>query len=244
MDSNSKSSTDEIRQRFDTDVDRFSNLETAQTSTVDAALAMNLACDAASLTTPQAHSLLDIGCGAGNYSLSLLKRLPNLSVTLLDLSAPMLARATQRIAQQSPGTSTTTLHGDIRTLDIGNSTHDIILAAASLHHLRTDDEYRNVFKKCFNALRPGGSFWIVDLVTHDIPAVQSLLWQRYGDYLTHFKNTEFRNAVFDCITAEDTPRSVPFQLDALRSAGFSTVDILHKNTCFATLAALKTTLTS
>ena len=36
-----KSSVPEIRDRFDGDVERFSNLETGQTATFDAALAMS-----------------------------------------------------------------------------------------------------------------------------------------------------------------------------------------------------------
>jgi tRNA (cmo5U34)-methyltransferase len=37
-----KSSTDEIKARFDNDVERFSNLDTGQTATIDAPLAMEL----------------------------------------------------------------------------------------------------------------------------------------------------------------------------------------------------------
>jgi len=37
-----KASVEEIRGRFDRDVGRFSNLETGQTATVDAALALDL----------------------------------------------------------------------------------------------------------------------------------------------------------------------------------------------------------
>ena len=37
-----KSTVDEIRQRFDADVERFSNLETGQSATVDAPIAMTL----------------------------------------------------------------------------------------------------------------------------------------------------------------------------------------------------------
>jgi hypothetical protein len=37
-----KSTVDEIRQRFDADVERFSNLETGQSATVDAPLAMEI----------------------------------------------------------------------------------------------------------------------------------------------------------------------------------------------------------
>jgi SAM-dependent methyltransferase len=76
-----KSTVEEIRQRFDGDVERFSNLETGQSATVDAPLAMALVAKAAALCTPQARSVLDVGCGAGNYTLKLLELLPNLDVT-------------------------------------------------------------------------------------------------------------------------------------------------------------------
>ena len=93
-----KSTVEEIRQRFDADVERFSNLETGQSATVDAPLAMALVAEAAACTTPQARQVLDVGCGAGNYTLKLLQHLPNLDVTLIDLSGPMLARASERVS--------------------------------------------------------------------------------------------------------------------------------------------------
>src|SRR5258708_20525456 len=91
-----KSTVDEIRQRFDADVERFSNLETGQSATVDAPLAMALVAEAAAAATPHARHVLDVGCGAGNYSLKLLERLPGLDVTLVDLRRPMLDRAAGR----------------------------------------------------------------------------------------------------------------------------------------------------
>jgi tRNA (cmo5U34)-methyltransferase len=68
-----KSSVDEIRQRFDADVERFSNLDTGQSATVDAPLAMGLVAKAAAATTPHASHVLDVGCGAGNYTLKLVE---------------------------------------------------------------------------------------------------------------------------------------------------------------------------
>ena len=99
-----KSSVEEIRQRFDADVERFSNLQTGQSATVDAPLAMTLVAKAAATTTPSARHVLDIGCGAGNYTLKLLELLPNLDVTLIDLSRPMLDRAAERVREVSSGT--------------------------------------------------------------------------------------------------------------------------------------------
>src|SRR5271155_3250306 len=98
-----KSTVEEIRQRFDADVERFSNLETGQSATVDAPLAMALVAQAAAATTPSARHVLDVGCGAGNYTLKLLEGLPNLDVTLIDLSQPMLDRVTERVRQATTG---------------------------------------------------------------------------------------------------------------------------------------------
>ena len=94
-----KSTVEEIRQRFDADVERFSNLETGQSATVDAPLAMALVAKAAAHCTPHARHVLDIGCGAGNYTLKLLELLPNLDATLIDLSRPMLERAAERVGK-------------------------------------------------------------------------------------------------------------------------------------------------
>ena len=96
-----KSTVDEIRARFDVDVERFSNLETGQSATIDAPLMLELVAQAAAATATQpagAMRVLDIGCGAGNYTLKLLEELPGLGVTLVDLSRPMLDRAQQRVA--------------------------------------------------------------------------------------------------------------------------------------------------
>src|SRR5438309_6900155 len=139
-----KSSVDEIRQHFDADVERFSNLETGQSATVDAPLAMALVAQAAAATTPHARHVLDVGCGAGNYTLKLLQHVPNLDVTLIDLSKPMLDRAKERVRQATAG-GITTIQGDIREIRLPEGQFDVILAAAVLHHLRTDVEWRAVF---------------------------------------------------------------------------------------------------
>jgi tRNA (cmo5U34)-methyltransferase len=234
-----KSTVEEIRERFDRDVERFSNLETGQTATMDAPLMLDLVADAAQRTTPHARALLDIGCGAGNYALKLLQALPGMSVTLVDLSRPMLDRAVARVAAATDA-RVDAKQGDIRHLDLGHEAFDVITAAATLHHLRTDDEWEQVFGACYQALRPGGSFWIVDLVSHDSAALQALMWSRYGDYLAGVGGSAYRDRVFAYVEQEDSPRSVTYQVDLLRRTGFDEVDVLHKHACFAAFGGVKT----
>jgi tRNA (cmo5U34)-methyltransferase len=233
-----KSTVEEIRRRFDNDVERFSNLETGQSATIDAPLVLDLITTVAAATNPDASHVLDIGCGAGNYTLKLLERLPNVDVTLIDLSKPMLDRALQRIGAVSTG-NITALQGDIRGIPLPDQHYSIIMAAAVFHHLRADAEWEAVFGKCYAALKPGGSLWVSDLVAHDDPLVQAVLWQRYGEYLTQLKGEAYRDQVFGYIEQEDTPRPLLYQLHLLKQTGFRSVEVLHKNAMFAAFGGIK-----
>jgi tRNA (cmo5U34)-methyltransferase len=233
-----KSSVEEIRRRFDADVERFSNLETGQSATIDAPLVLDLITAAAASVTPHARRLLDVGCGAGNYTLKLLERLPLTDVTLLDLSRPMLDRAVQRIAAVSEARCHA-VQSDIREMSFPVGSFDVIVAAAVLHHLRTEDQWSGVFAKLHAALAPGGSLWIADLVEHSSPSVQALMWRRYGEYLETLGGVDYRDKVYAYVAREDSPRPLVFQLDLLREVGFRSIEVLHKNSVFAAFGALK-----
>ena len=233
-----KSTVTQIQQRFDNDVERFSNLQTGQSSTVDAPLSLELITSAAAVTNPQATHFMDVGCGAGNYSLKLLDKLPNRDVTLIDLSQPMLTRAKERLQAKTNG-RIHTQQTDIREANLGEAQFDIIMAAAVLHHLREDAEWRAVFQKFFQALKPGGSLWISDLVTHTAVPIEEMMVARYGRYLTDLKDETYRDHVFAYIDAEDSPRPLLFQIDLLRKVGFIQTEILHKNSVFAAFGAVK-----
>jgi tRNA (cmo5U34)-methyltransferase len=133
----------------------------------------------------------------------------------------------------------TTIQDDIRSVDMAADSFDVIVAAAVLHHLRDQSEWTAVFRKLYRWLRPGGSLWIFDLVSHEIDAVQVLMWERYGEYLAAFKGEQYRDHVFAYVDHEDSPRPVLFQCELLREVGFRQIDILHKNTCFAAFGAFK-----
>lgn len=233
-----KSTVDEIRRRFDADVERFSNLESGQSATIDAPLVLELVAAAAAATNPGATHLLDVGCGAGNYALKLLERLPGMSVDLVDLSAPMLARARARVGPATSG-SVATHQADIREIPLDLARYDVVVSAATLHHLRSEEEWLAVFGRIHAALKPGGSFWVSDLVTHSLDAVQALMWARYGEYLREMKGAEYRDQVFEYIEKEDSPRPLMEQLDLLRAVGFRTVEVLHKNAVFAAYGAVR-----
>jgi tRNA (cmo5U34)-methyltransferase len=240
-----KSTVDEIRTRFDNDVERFSNLETGQKATIDAPLAMELITAAAAACNPTAKAVLDIGCGAGNNTLKLLDRLQSqgrsigeIEWSLLDLSRPMLERAEQRV-RAAGGAQLKMIQADLREASLPEGHFDVILAAAVLHHLRDGADWERAFEKIFRLLAPGGSFWVTDFVAHEGSTIQRMMWNRYGDYLAQSGGPEYRDKVFAYVEQEDSPRPVTYQIGLMGRVGFVEIDILHKNSCFAAFGGRK-----
>jgi tRNA (cmo5U34)-methyltransferase len=228
-----KSTTEEIRARFDRDVERFSRLETGQQATMDAPLVLELVAACCAQHLQAGDAILDLGCGAGNFTLRVLQEAPGLRCHLADLSAPMLERARQRVEESGAARSVGLFHGDLRALDFPDGAFSCILAGAVLHHLRGEDDWRREFARFHRWLKPGGRLYVADLACSDLPDVQALLWARYGHYLEELKGPEYRDTVFAYIEREDSPRSLPFQLELLRASGFTSYDVLHRNSVFA-----------
>lgn len=233
-----KSTVEEIKERFDNDVERFSNLDTGQLSTVDATLSLELITEAAKRIVPDAQNLLDIGCGGGNYSLMMLAKIPDLCCTLVDLSKPMLDKAYERVSRKTKN-AVTVLQGDIREVGLEEDHFDIILAGAVLHHLRDDRDWERTFEKLFSLLKPGGCLMVSDLIRQETESLNDYTWERYGDYLEGLGGKEYRQRVLDYIEKEDSPRSMNYQLDLMKQVGFKKVEILHKNMCFGAFGGIK-----
>lgn len=234
-----KSTIEEIEKRFDQDVERFSNLDTGQATTLDAAFNLELITEAIARHYSSGISVLDIGCGSGNYSVKLCDKIKDVNYTLLDLSQPMLDRAVERLKEKTKS-EITALKGDFREQELPQGKYDVIMATAVLHHLRDDNDWETSFKKLYNLLKPGGSIWIFDLIEQNTESLQQYVYNDlYGEYLVGLGDENYRDKVFDYIKKEDSPRSLIYQLDLMKKVGFSHIDVLHKNLCFASFVGFK-----
>ena len=233
-----KSTLAEIQKRFDTDVERFSDLETVQEAIIDAPLMMELIAKLAHKLCPEAKNLLDIGCGAGNNTIKIVRGVDSLNCDLNDLSMPMLERAKLRLESENTG-RVRIFHGDFRKLALKQNHYDIVVAAAVLHHLREETDWEYAFRKIYDILLPKGAFFVSDMVFHECAPVHESMWSYYGNYLESIGGKSYCQKVFDYIDKEDSPRSLTFQIELLRKVGFKQVDILHKNSCFAAYVAIK-----
>ena len=234
-----KSTLKEIEERFNNDVERFSNLDTAQATTLDARYNMDLITDCIAAIYPDKISVLDIGCGAGNYPVCLLQKIKAADVTLVDLSQPMLNKAHERVSGLAKG-NVETIKGDFRTVPLLENNYDVIIATAVLHHLRDDEDWETAFARLYSLLKPNGSLWVFDMVHQTSREMQHLIFAvKYGEYLTGLKDEKYRDHVFAYIDKEDSPRPLVYQLDLLEKTGFKDVDVLHKKLCFASFTGFR-----
>jgi tRNA (cmo5U34)-methyltransferase len=233
-----KSTLGEIRQRFDGEVERFSRLESGQQAAMDAPLILDLVARSAACQLRPGSPLLDLGCGAGNFTLQVLGRVSPLDCTLVDLSQPMLDRARLRVQAATTG-SVATVQSDMRQLSFAPDSFEVILAGQVLHHLRDEADWQQMFGRLHQWLRPGGVLLVADFTAFDDPDIQQMMMSRYAGHLESMGGAEYRDLVLAYIEVEDSPRSIPFQLELLRQTGFRDYDLLHRNSLFAAYYARK-----
>lgn len=233
-----KSSTEVIRKNFDSQVERFSNLETGQTTAIDSPLCMELVAQSAALLNPAATHLLDLGCGGGNYAVKVALLLSEINCTLIDLSLNMLAKAKDRVSEIISG-NVFTLQGDYREIPLGENKYDIVTAGTTLHHLRNDSEWELVFTKIYQALKPGGTFWINDIVINESDPINHLMMEGWINSMRQQIDEDDIKMYLERYEAEDTPQTLSYQLELMKKVGFSKTLVLHKHFNFATFGAIK-----
>lgn len=233
-----KSSSEEIRQNFDQQVERFSNLETGQTTAIDSPLCMELVAQSAALLNPDATHVLDLGCGGGNYAVKVTSFLPDVDCTLIDLSANMLEKAKERVLENINGV-VSVFQGDYRDIEFGENKYDVITAGTTLHHLREDHEWESVFEKVFKALKKNGTFWINDIVLSETAEINQMMLNGWIGEMKKHHNDEEIEMYLDRYETEDTPHTLSYQLELMKKVGFRETIVLHKHFNFAAFGARK-----
>ncbi|MBR5958738.1 MAG: class I SAM-dependent methyltransferase [Salinivirgaceae bacterium] len=232
-----KSSIDSIRQNFNEMVDRFTNIETGQATAIDSPLCMELVAQTARAMCPEAATIMDLGCGGGNYALKMCEMFPAANYTLIDLSENMIREAERRVSAATSG-QVRSVCADYRTVDFGCNRYDIITAGTTLHHLRTDDERESVFGRVYDSLKRGGLFFVNDIVIGETPEIDALMLEGWKSVLRRNVPNEV-DFFLKKYETEDTPQTLMAQLDLMRAVGFTQISVLHKHFNFATFVGVK-----
>lgn len=238
MNGTGKRSVAEIGAFFSGEVERFTDLTKGQPSIKDARLMMDLLAETAALLAPHTREILDIGCGAGNQTLNLLRVFPDANCTLLDISPAMLERAEERVGSVIAG-HLKLIEGDFRTAPLPDEKFDLAVAAAVLHHLRDAEDWDRGFSRIHSLLKPGGVLLVSDLIRHENPKIESLFKERYETFLREALGDAEAQRILRAIEESDTPSTLDAQFALLRKVGFREIGLLHKNLVFAAYYAVK-----
>jgi len=131
------------------------------------------------------------------------------------------------------------IQGDYRDIPLEENAYDVITAGTTLHHLREDQEWESVFTKVFKALKPGGTFWINDIVIGETDEINRMMLEGWLSILREQVSPEEIEMYMGRYKSEDSPRTLSYQLNLMKQVGFLKTIVLHKHFNFAAFGAIK-----
>ncbi len=185
--------------------------------------------EAARAIGPDAKAIVDLGVGTGALSARCLQHAPSARVTGVDADADMLALARRRL-----GASATLVTGNFTRLDLPRT--DAVVASFALHHVRTRDAKRRLFRRVRAALGPGGVFVSGDCHPSGVAARWTL--QRAA-WLAHLRRSYSARESARLLQAwgdEDVYVPLNAECALLQRAGFRSVEVVWRREAFAVIA--------
>jgi trans-aconitate methyltransferase len=162
------------------------------------------------------ETVLDAGCGTGRLTELVLERLPNGHVIAVDQSTNMLQQAEAHLAPRC-GNRVTYRQSDLLELTVEEPV-DIIFSTATFHWVK---DHPALFRRLFNALKPGGLLIAQCGGGPNIAAIaEHALAILHREPFAHA--TENWNGPWNFAAADET-------VDRLQEAGFSnaTAEVIH-----------------
>jgi 3-hydroxy-5-methyl-1-naphthoate 3-O-methyltransferase len=120
------------------------------------------------------RQLFDVGGGPGTYAVLISQANPGIRCTVLDLPE-VIEVAKELISQQGAAGKVVTMAGDYHTTPFpaGN---DVVNFFGVLHQ-ESPDSIRDLFKKAYSSMVPGGAVYVMDMMTdetHTAPKFSAL----------------------------------------------------------------------
>lgn len=172
-------------------------------------------------------TVLDLGCGTGLELEEYFKLKPTAKITGIDLSEGMLNALSEKFKDKD----ITLIKGSYFDVPFGENLFDAAVSVESLHHF-TKEEKIPLYKKLYSALKDGGYFILTDYFAPD------------DEYETFYQNELLRLKNEQGISDGefyhyDTPLTVANESEALKKAGFKSVEVLKSWENTYTLKAQK-----
>lgn len=189
--------------------------------------------------------VLDLGCGDGILTYGLTQTGVPLSATLVDGSEEMLAKARERLRGAS---GIRTVRASFQEVVAGKAEagdFDFVVSSLAIHHLDMAEK-RELFRWIHGRLRKEGYFMNIDVVLAPDDALEEWYLTLWQEWITEKKaSAGITGDVYDDTmrrykdNRDNKPDRLDFQLDALRHAGFESVDCYYKYGIFSIFGGKK-----
>ena len=158
-----------------------------------------------------AKTILDLGCGTGLELDYIFKRLPDISVTGIDMTQAMLAE----LAKKHPDKNLTLICDDYFKADFGQNSFDCAVSFQTMHHF-SHEKKSEIYKKIYNCLKKSCCYIECDYMITDQNEEDF-----YYSELARMKKEQGLSD--DEFYHYDTPCTIENQIILLKNAGFKTV---------------------
>ena len=184
------------------------------------------------------NRVLDLGCGDGVLTHTLLQTDGSISATLIDGSDDMLNKARGRLSDFENVNFIRATFQDLLAKDVQLRDFDFVMSSLAIHHL-TGSKKKALFKYIYLHLVEDGCFVNIDLALSPTKAIEKWYLDLWEDWMTE------REAGLDvgsghewvigcCQEKEHYSKldTLADQLNALKEAGFKDVDCFYKHGIF------------
>jgi cyclopropane fatty-acyl-phospholipid synthase-like methyltransferase len=176
--------------------------------------------------------ILDLGCGDGVTSHTILSQCPDVQITALDNEESMVGQATENLVDAIRAGRCQVILQDALTFLRGQPecTFDVVASALALHNLARDHRHA-VHEAIFRALKPGGRFINADRYTvNEEQRFQRLhcILERFFDLFVPLGKMDLLRASVLHEIADEAPERLMREDDTLRelaAIGFGNVSI-------------------
>ena len=184
------------------------------------------------------ETALELGCGSGALSLSLVKYAPDCDFTFVDASEEMIEITRARLQEVFPDTvrRATFVTARFEEYNMGVDQFDVVTSSISLHHV---EDKGALFRGVRESIKSGGTFRFIDQLSGGTETNHARMWNSLMEFMGSPGNcteVELQSMVAHSKAHDHyTPLAAHFHL--LQEAGFVGIDCVWRDEMWTVITA-------
>lgn len=184
----------------------------------------------------QAIDVLDIGCGTGNMSLLIKRKFFYSNITCLDPTDKMIKCAKQKLKDYPGVKFVKSMVEDFQF----NDKYDAVFVSMVFQNLRNKRQKISIYKKIYKSLKRDGIFLMFGPVLADNHFVEEYYMKHWSKYIRRsFTREKTEGDWLAAYREKDGPDKFLDEIVMLKTAGFTSVDVIYKDNNLALFVMIK-----